>query len=393
MTEQRVRELLSEVADAVPPPQLAERAWRQSVRVRRRRVAATAVVAVGTVVAVIGIVGALNDGAGTIPRPDGDQDTRMVANPPLRAGLPRPPDTQIDGGPAWVGPTVQDEARLPSAHTTALPSSIDLASSATSTDKPGPAMAAFAATDPEHQMTEVMVVKRDGGVSRLETPGLDVVHNTENGDPVLPLNISSLSPDGRKLVLAQNHQVVIYDLVAGGHRDLSTKDQVSYNVGWTSDGKQIQLPKGVIDPKTHQITTPKGPMQGDGSDQGGPTPIWPPRASGQSTAQAVSDRPVSALGPTLGNDPVLIRVWGGGRRATLALPSDTEDLNPRSRVVGWLGENVAFQSQGFGSFRVLSWDTDNGAVRVLTNVTLPDGWDQGVTASWADVSHQPGFAQ
>lgn len=391
MTEQRVRELLSEVADAVPPPQLAERAWRQSVRVRRRRVAATAVVAVGTVVAVAGIVGVLNDGAGTIPRPDGDQETRLAAGP-VQAGLPRPPDAWIHGAKAWVGPTVDEEARLPHA-SSSLPASIDLASSAAATDKPGPALAAFAATDPEHQMTEVMVVKPGGGVSRLETPGLDVVHNTENGGPVLPLNISSLSPDGRKLVLAQNHQVVVYDLVAGGHRDLSTKDQDSYNVGWTPDGKQIQLPKGVIDPKTHDITTPKEPTQGDSSDEGGPTPIWPPRASGELTAQAVSDRPVSALGPTLGNDPVLIRVWGGGRRATLALPSDTADLNPRSRVVGWLGDNVAFQSQGFGTFRVLSWDTQNGAVRVLTNVTLPDGWDRGVTASWADVSHEPGSAQ
>lgn len=385
MTEQRVRELLSDVADAVPPPQLAERAWRQSVRVRRRRVAATAVVAVGTVVAVAGIVGVLNDGAGTIPRPDGDQETRLAAGP-VQAGLPRPPDAWIHGAKAWVGPTVDEEARLPRA-SSRLPASIDLASSAAATDKPGPALAAFAATDPENQMTEVMVVEPGGGVTRLETPGLDVVDNPNTGDPVLPLNISSLSPDGRKLVLAQNHQVVVYDLVAGGHRDLSTQGEDSYNVGWASDG-QIQLPDGVIDPKTRVITAPQGATQGDSSDQGGPTDIWPPRSSGGLTAQAVSDQAVPALGSRVGDDPVLIRVWGAGRRATLALPSDTEDLGPRSRVVGWLGpDEVAFQSQDYGTYRVLGWDTNTGAVRVLTNVTLPDGWDRGVTASWADVSN------
>jgi len=388
MTEQRVRELLTDVADAVPPPDLAARAWQRSVRVRRRRVAATAVVAVGTVVAVIGVVGVLNDGSGTMPRPDGDQETRMAADGPPQAALPRPPDTQINGGPAWVGPTIEEEARLPAHSSAVLPASIDLASSVPATDKPGPSVAAFAASDSENHLKEVMLVAHDGHVSRLETPNLDIVHNPDNGnDTVLPLNISSLSPDGRKLVLAQNHEVVVYDLVSGARQDLPTRNEESYNVGWTPDSSEIQLPKGVMNPDTLQITTPQGPTQVDSSDPDGPTDIWPPRTRGELTAQARSDQPVPALGSRLGTDPVLIRVWGA-QRATLALPSDTEDLGPRSRVVGWLGpDDVAFQSQDYGTYRVLDWDTHTGEVRLVTNVTLPDSWDHGVTASWADVSH------
>src|SRR5262249_47396086 len=155
------------------------------------------------------------------------------------------------------------------------------------------------------------------------TPGLDIVHNPDNGnDTVLPLNISSLSPDGRKLVLAQNHEVVVYDLVSGAHQDLPTQNEDSYNVGWTPDGSQLQLPDGVIDPVTRDITPPDGPTQADTSDPNGPTDIWPPRRSGELTAQARSDQPVPALGSRLGTDPVLIRVWGA-RRASLALPGDT----------------------------------------------------------------------
>jgi hypothetical protein len=387
MTEQRVRELLTDVADAVPPPDLAARAWQRSVRVRRRRVAATAVVAVGTVVAVIGVVGVLNDGSGTMPRPDGDQETR-IADRPLQAALPRPADTHIDGGPAWVGPTIEEEARLPATSSAVLPPSIDLASSSRATDKPGRSVAAFAASDSENQLKAVMLVSHDGDVSRLDTPGLDIVHNPDNGnDTVLPLNISSLSPDGRKLVLAQNHEVVVYDLVSGARLDLPTQNEESYNVGWTPDSSEIQLPNGVMNPHTLKITTPQGPTQADSSDPNGPTDIWPPRINGELTAQARSEQSVPALDSRLGTDPVLIRVWGS-RSATLALPSDTGDLGPRSRVVGWLGpDEVAFQSQDFGSYRVLDWDTHTGEVRVVTNVTLPDSWNDGVTASWADVSH------
>src|SRR5262245_16776206 len=106
MTEPRVRELLTEVADAVPPPEVAERAWRRSVRVRRRRVAGTAVLAVGIVVAVIGVVAVFNDGSGAIF--DGDGRTDVVAPPrPPEAAFPRPPDAHVGSIRAWIGPTVE----------------------------------------------------------------------------------------------------------------------------------------------------------------------------------------------------------------------------------------------------------------------------------------------
>ena len=390
MTEGRVRELLTEVADAVPPPEVAARAWRRSVRARRRRVAGTALLAVGVVVAVIGIVAVFNDGSGAIP--DGDGRAEVVAPPVPEAAFPRPPDAHVGVSRAWVGPTIEEEAHLPTARTV-VPGSIDLDEELETTDAPGRSVAAFAPSDAEHQLEEVVLVGRDGLASRLEVPGLDTVMRPDDqGDAdtedeyVLPLNISSLSPDGTQLVLAQDHRVVVYDLLTGKPRTWDTYDSDSYFVGWTEgkDGWQVQLVRDLLDPDTGEIQ--KSSYQGDGEseDSDGPTEVWPKREIDGREAFAVADRPVPALGSD--DDDALITVKGS-RPAMLALPVDGEDhVSPRSRVVGWLGPDyVAFQSQDHGSYRVLGWDTNTGSVRLLSEADLPSDWDSGVTASWADL--------
>ncbi|MGH3453328.1 MAG: hypothetical protein ACRDP2_02850 [Nocardioidaceae bacterium] len=398
MTEQRVRELLTEVADAVPPPDTAERAWRRSVRVRRRRVAGTALLAVGVVVATIGVVGVLHDGAGTLPNPDGDRGSAPVANPNLpEAALARAADARTEGGgKAWIGPTIEEDERLPAAGS-ALPPSIDLDQDIEATEQPGRSLAAFAASDPESPLTEVMLLDRDGGVSRLEVQGLDTVLKPDGDDDdsadeyVLPLNISSLSPDGTQLVLAQDHEVVLYDLVDGTDRTLPTYGSESYYVGWTynvdDDRWMIQLPRDLLDHVTGKVDVRSSEDSEDSEDSDGIVAIWPERTLGEQTAQAFLGRSVRALGPEIGDDPVLIEVTGP-RHALLALPGDEADnhLRPRSRVVAWLGDDtVAFQSQDYGSYRVLGWETDSGAVHMLSEAELPEDWNQGVIASWADI--------
>jgi hypothetical protein len=388
MTEQRVRELLTEVADAVPPPEVAERAWHRSVRVRRRRVAGTAVLAVGVVVAVIGVVAVFNDGSSALP--DGDGRTDVVALPTPEAAFPRPPDAHVGAFRAWVGPTIEEEARLP-AVPSEVPGSIDLNEDLEATDAPGRSVAAFAASDAENRLEEVVLVGRDGLASRLPVEGLDTVTRPDDDDAntddeyVLPLNISSLSPDGTRLVLAQNHRVVLYNLITGDDETYDTGASESYFVGWTetNDGWQVQLVRDLLDPGTGNVQ--KSLYQGDGEsqDSDGPTEVWPERKMDGREAQAVADRPVPALGSD--DDDVLIRVKGA-RPAMLALPVDGDDhVSPRSRVVGWLGGNyLAFQSQDYGSYRVLGWDTDTGAVQLLSEADLPSDWGDGVTASWAD---------
>jgi hypothetical protein len=384
MTEQRVRELLGEVADAVPPPDVAERAWRRSVRVRRRRVAGAAVLAVGAVVAAVVAAGVIGD-SGVGAR----RDDRIAGPVPVpEAAQPREPDARVAGAPAWVGPTIEEEARLPYAGSV-IPQRIDLATDAETTKRPGQAVAAFAASDPE-SFDSVLLLGSDGQVSRLPTPGLEPVFDDE-GDDVLPLNISSLSPDGKRLVLAQDHAVVIYDLVSGTRVPWSTDGSDSYYVGWTEDGEQVQLVKDLLDPESGRVTPVD--LGDDGSD---PPPdtrfpvespqIWPERTdAGGREAQSALGQPIPRLGDTL-SEPVYITV-DGDRPALLALPTvDAGHVTPRSRVVAWFGDDVAFQSQDHGSYRVLSWDTETGAVRRLSEAELPSDWDDGVTASWAAIS-------
>ncbi|HYJ68872.1 MAG TPA: hypothetical protein VEX15_14575 [Nocardioidaceae bacterium] len=384
MTEQRMRELLHEVADVVPPPNAADQAWRRSVRVRRRRTVGTVLAVAASIVAVVGLVSFATDGTAPGPDPVHQSAPVAVARVP-EAAMARPADARIDGGSAWVGPTVAEDARLPHA-TSVLPGSIDLAGDFETTTQPGRAVAAFAASDSEHLMPAVLVVDHGGRVSRLDVSDLDLDLVTKPDDGyVLPLNISSLSPDGRQLVFAQNDAVVLYNLVTGHHVEWSNGDADSYYVGWTetTDGLRIQVVDDLMNPDTGKITYTS---TDDGeSDESDGVALWPARTEWGSKAQSVLDRPVPALGPGLG-DPVLITITGE-TQALLALPVEGDDrLRPRSRVVGWLGPDaVAFQSQDYGTFHVLGWNTDSGAVQRLTDVALPSDWDAGVIASWADL--------
>jgi heat shock protein HslJ len=65
MSEQRVRDLLDEVARPVPPPDLAEQAWRRAGRIRHRRLAVAG--AAATVAAVVAGIAFL------VPTPRGDE--------------------------------------------------------------------------------------------------------------------------------------------------------------------------------------------------------------------------------------------------------------------------------------------------------------------------------
>jgi hypothetical protein len=397
MTQERIRELLNDVADAVPAPDVAEGAWRRSVRVRRRRVAGSSVLAVGVIAAVVAVVGVVGDGQAGLAPPREDQIA--VPLPPPEAAKAREPDAQIAGAAAWIGPSIEEEERLPRM-TSVLPGSVDLTDDVETTDAPGRSIAAFAASDSENQLQEVMLVDHAGEVSKLDVSGLDL-ELVEKPDPdsdgtinVLPLNISSLSPNGKSLVLAQNDEVVLFDLVNGGDPvRWPTYDSESYYVGWThveGEGWQIQLVLDVMDPHTGVIS-PRDGGDDSSSDTDGPVYIWPGRAAADGrVAQAVLDRPVPKLESEIGTDPVLIQAdfpdpaTEGVPPATLALPVDDGDhVRPRSRVVAWFGRDVAFQSQDYGTFRVLGWDTDTGAVKRISDVELPDEWDTGVIASWA----------
>lgn len=372
MTEERVRELLGEVADAVPPPDVATRAWRGSVRVRRRRAAGGALLAAGSVLAVIGVVGFVTDGAGDVP---------------VAAGDPRPPVDRVAGAPAWIGPTVAEEAGLPRL-ASALPDAIDLTSVTATDQRPGRAVAAFSAAD-DLLPDSVVVLGADGRLSRLPLPDLDpVVDNRGRAVPVL--NLGSLSPDGTRLVVPQPHGVVVYDLRTGQLDQCSAGGVDTYYAGWSADGEKVLLPNNALDPASCEVTGGGSADDAVAAERIGRFTVerrfWPSRSRGRSDAEAAWALQNAGVAPEL-TKRALIAV-AGPRAALLALPeaADQRGVAPGVRVVGWLDRRtVAFESQASGRFRVLGWDTRSGAVRLVSEVAVPDDWDTGVIASWADL--------
>jgi hypothetical protein len=393
MTEQRMRELLHEVADVVPSPNVADQAWRRSVRVRRRRTVGTALLAAGSVVAVIGLVGFITDGTD----PDSQRRPSPVAPPaPPEAGSPRAPLARVDGADAWLGPEVAEESRLPRIGS-ALPPTINLTSVATTQRKPGLSVAAFAAAD-DMTPESILLLDANAMVSRLELPDLDPVYNFKD-EQVPLLNLGSLSPDGSRLVFPQPHGVVIYDLVTGVDKPCEVTDNnvSTYYVGWSADGSDIQLPQDTIDPETCDVN----PSSSDGDDSsargGADTDIigrfvvdqayWPLRSWGDRDAEAAWNLKADGLPSELA-DQELIAV-DGPRPALLALPETAEERGvvPGVRVVTWIDRGtVAFESQASGQFNILGWDIRDGAVSLVSEIAVPDGWDAGVIASWADLS-------
>jgi hypothetical protein len=396
MTDQRMRELLHEVADVVPPPNVAGAAWRRSVRVRRRRRVGATVLAAGSVVAVIGVVGFVTNGVGD--GSDGSAGPSPVAPPaPPEAASPREPFTVVHRAEAWLGPKVAEESRLPRRSSLPLPGTIDLASVATIDQTPGQAVAAFAAAD-EPTPDSILLLGADQRVSRLKLPDLEPVRNPD-GVPVPLLNLGSLSPDGNRLVFPQPHGVMIYDLIEGGRKSCPTDDDVStYYAGWSGDGTQVTLPEDSINPDGCVVT--RGQSGGDSSagseyERIGQfvveQPYFPMRSLGDQAAEAAWSLQDDGLPAELAEEELI--VVDGPRPALLAVPEDADErgVAPGVRVVRWLDHRtVEFESQATGQFNILGWDIKNGAVSLVSEIAVPDGWDDGVIASWADLNGESG---
>ena len=226
MTDQAVRELLKQVADAVPPRDLAARAWERAHRRRRRRRQGSAAFVLAAA-AVTGAVLVVPDRLGDAPEAPAASEARTWK----ALGTTDEPHL-------LVGPTRAEEAALPWA-ATALPRRIvaDAAGASRLTEDPPDRALALLQAPVGEQYTPgpVLVLGDDGELRRID--GLSPVPDP-GGNLSFPLDAGSLSPDGRRAAFAQRDMIVILELTSGVRREL-TVPGFNEKVRWSRDSQRL----------------------------------------------------------------------------------------------------------------------------------------------------------
>ncbi|GIE32756.1 hypothetical protein Ait01nite_058010 [Actinoplanes italicus] len=190
MTTDRLTELLEETAADVPAPSFAASAWARSRRVRRtRQVVASAVV----VVAVAAVVIPLNIGRSQPPPPA------------LSTESPQPPVTRI----STIPPVVSWRGMDPFPAIVRVP-----ADARPLTGHPvEQAVAVFQeqAGESDRAMRPLHVLDTRGEWIRVDVGDLVRTHDA-GGNEADPLRVASLSPDRRRVAVAQPQALVVVDL-------------------------------------------------------------------------------------------------------------------------------------------------------------------------------------
>ena len=234
MRESRVGERLGDLVAAVDRPSMAQRAWRDAHRSRRRRVVGGAVAGV----LLVGVGAAVVDG-GFVPRllspgtdaPGAVQDGSSGVSPPAPLP-PAPGEPFVQEGPEPAG--VADLPQLPTRldALSRLPSSAEALSA-------NPVSRIVAAV--QQVNGSVLVLGEDGAWREVDRgfggpPGGD-------GNPAWSLASTSISPDARKLVLTRDGGLVLIDATTGQHRLLSVPATFGRIDGliWLPDGERVAV--------------------------------------------------------------------------------------------------------------------------------------------------------
>ena len=390
MTEQRLRELLHESVSHESGPDLADAAWEQAQRSRRRsRVAVVA----GSVAAVVVIAG----GVAVLQWPD-----------PVPRPMPAPgvtsqvgsPDAVLDGAPVWWAPTGADEGALPALDRslTRLPEQIDLSS-----------RAADIAARPLAQALAAFAVLDDTGVQRLLLVGADQSYRTldvsalkkvtkPNGYRLDPESASMLSPDGRTLLFPQDGHLELYDLTTNRWHQVETGSHVTAFATWVSP-EQIHLPRTsavgsgpVYDLAGRLVGSMDRPPVTDGLRLGRAEPFGPMRANPDQTlvaqswsAGAQAPAPAGAL-----KDPEVLVVTPGDPSLILALPAPSGAQPIRWKqccpASGWLDDDTVVYESRKAVPQLIAWRIGTHDFRAVTTITGFTAGVQSYTASWADLA-------
>jgi len=302
MTQERLRELLSERVADETMADYSGRAWEAARGVRRRhRLGAAA----GLVAATVGVWGGIAVLYPTPPQPPPDHG--------ITDGSERPdttPDATYQGVPVWWSPDQHEEQDLP-AIDSPLPADIDLAAAQPYVaGELARAVAAFA-----RDRSVVLV----GPAGELRTVDVSRLHKVvkPNGYSYFPTSTWMLTHDGTRLVFNQDiHQQAIFTIATG-----------QWSTG-TVAGPPMVLP--AFDPSTAEHY---GDVHGDATSWGMGVPL-----------------PVRDPGTDLA-DPEFLVAGRGDQQKVLAftwLAGDGTDSRYKEccPVAGWLDdETVVYESR------------------------------------------------
>lgn len=403
MTDQRLSELLSELAEPVAARGLSELAWQRAQLVRRRRRATVGAVAAVTVTA--GVLALIRPQGNDLPVGDrtGSPTTAQPSDDPARPSAslrklswpeadPIPPDAAIAGAPVWLSPRPEAERRLPFLDSV-LPTRLELTTLAPLLkERPlTKAAAAYLPTSEDGSIGPLLVFGpgHEGGLRRVNLPQ-DVGWVPDGqGNASAPLSRASLSPDGTRVALAREHEIVLLTLSDASWQrypvravDMDFFQWLGEDTVYSGTGPVVDVRTG----ETAEVDFEVYPL----NEEGYPIRSWwaNPKWHGDQVAQSGFSTGI-AEGDTGRDDPEVIAA-GGDRRGLLVMHAgDPTGEDSRTKgcceVVSWLdSDTVAFQS-GTRDHNVLAWNTQTGHVARVIQVFPPKGME-GTVASYADLA-------
>ncbi len=384
MTEHRLRDLLADVVEDVPAPDLVGPAWDRSQQLRNRRRKAllgAAGLAAGAVVA--GTVWLGGDGTPTPPGPAATSTAPAESPAPTQDAI-RPPDARLAGAPVWRAPDKKAEADLPQLpqSVSGLPATIDLGGPAPDIGtSPLPrALAAFEVSDNStERFRELLLLGPGGELRRLDVDDLDHTYVDPEGNRMSVLTQESLSPDGTRLMLLQNDFLMIYDLTDGSWHELSARGRSVEFARWVPDSDAVVIQDIAVTVPGDELTDP-GAAPRTPADSRFPIGDWwgPARSFGGKTAQAGFVRPIypenwieSAV------EVYQVIAVEGDSTVLFAFPEDISPANSRWKgccaVVSWLDDTtVAFESRG-DPYTTLAGDIETGRFWRLATIQPAPG--------------------
>ncbi len=385
MSEQRLKELLDDLARESPQPDSLriDTAWQVAVRRHRRRNALVAAGAAGAVIIGLAVAVGVRTGDIDVPPVDTTPPTTPSHSPTSTAPT-EPPDTRYNGVPVWWAPPAAQEAELPWLDAL-LPRAIDLSAGQPPIVPGQPALGLFIVMNLETaDPLRLVALNSDGDTAELSARHIETNHDQNgNAGALTPFN-GGLSPGGWHAFIAQQSSLELYDFRSGAWSTIDTPDWLAEGARWL-DPETIWVPNHLggglgttygVDGRVSRRAVPRvvPDIQVDPADT--PYGIWvdaPDAVAGSYFLQG----PVSG-GPYANPEAIVTRI--GDQRAALALPIEDRGKGC-CPVVGWVdNETLAFES---GALRVLAWRVGTRDLYRLAELTGLAAGREAVDASWA----------